>query len=359
MNLAPRHPRRFPLPLAASLVLALVAAAVDSPARAAAPNQRRLQLTIDYVRQAGAQQGADRGRATLTQRLELSALLHSDGTPSPNNPLDPEDGRRQLERAQRSQQRMQDALARQGRSSAPMAAPADMQAMQARAAQMQAKCGTDRDCLMREAMAMSAAQVARGDTSVQARLQGYGDAVRACERSHKAAAAREACIADARRQAGGGTDDGPPDEVVETPYLHFSGRAACGLDVTTKIDERIEGSFDDVQGVVPFTQTTQAGQSLRDDSACPLVQAVLDTRSGRLWTAIGMAMRDAPGVMVRSEKGRAPQRHEGRYGLRWHEADGWMTQRLSNLNAGGEAQARLPAGTGQVEVRMRWRFDPA
>lgn len=162
-----------------------------------------------------------------------------------------------------------------------MAAPADLQGMQARAMQMQAKCGSDRDCLMREAMTLSSAQVARGDTSVQARLQGYGNAVQACERRHAAGAAREACIAQARRAAGGGEDDGPPDEVVETPYLHFSGRAAYGLDVATKIDERIEGSFNDGQGVVPFTQTTQAGAHVRDDSACPLVQAVLDTRTGR------------------------------------------------------------------------------
>lgn len=350
---------RLSLPLSATLLLALAAAALDTPAHAAAPAARRLQLTIDYVRQGGTQLGADRARGVLTQQLVLAAVLHTDGTPSPANPLDPDDGRRQLERAQRSQQRMQDALARQGRTSAPMAAPADMAAMQARALQMQAKCGSDRDCLMREAMALSSAQVARGDASVQARLQGYDNAVQTCERQHAAAAAREACIAQARRAAGGGEDDGPPDEVVETPYLHFSGRAACGLDVATKIDERIEGSFNDVQGVVPFTQTTQAGARVRDDVACPLVQAVLDTRTGRLWTNLGMALRDVPGVTVRSEKGRAPQRSEGGHALRWHEGQDWITKRLSNLNAAGEDQAKLPAGGGQIEVRLRWRFEPA
>jgi len=352
-------PARLSLPLAATLLLALAAAALDTPAHAAAPAQRRLQLTIDATRQGPMQLGGDRGRGMLTQQLVMNVVLHSDGTPSTNNPLDPEDGKRQLERAQRSQQRVQDALARQGRTSAPTASPADVQSMQARAMQMQAKCGSDRDCLMREAMAMSSAQVARGDASVQARLQGYGSAVQACERQHAAGKAREACIAQARRAAGGGEDDGPPDEVVETPYLHFSGRAACGLDVATKIDERIEGSFNDVQGVVPFTETTQAEARVRDDTACPLVQVVLDTRNGRLWTSLGMAMRDVPGVTVRSEKGRAPQRSEGRHSLRWHEGQDWVAKRLSNLNAGGEDQARLPAGGGQIELRMRWRFDPA
>lgn len=351
---------RLSVPLAASLLLALAAAAPAGPAHAAAANQRRLQLTIDYVRQGGVQLGADRGRGTLTQQLVVGALLQTDGTPMTNNPLDPEDGKRQFERSQRSQQRVQDALARQGRSPNAAVAPVDMQAMQARAMQMQARCGADRDCLMREATAMSAAQVGArtGDASVQARLQAYGSAVQGCERQHKAGQAREACIADARRRAGGGSDDGDADEAVETPYLHFSGRAACQLDVATLIDERIEGSFNDVQGVVPFTQTTQARQRQRDDTACPLVQAVLDTRNGRLWTNVGMAMRDADGVMVRSEKGRAPQRQEGRFGLRWLEAGDWIGQRLSRLSAAGDDQVKLPAGGGQVEVRMRWRFEP-
>ena len=96
-----------------------------------------------------------------------------------NNPLDPEDGKRQFERAQRSQQTMQAAQAKFG--STPAAAP-DMAAMQARAQQMMAKCGQDRECLMREASAMSAAQVAGGDQATQAKLQAYGQAASLCER---------------------------------------------------------------------------------------------------------------------------------------------------------------------------------
>ena len=98
---------------------------------------------------------------------------------------------------------------------------------------------------------------------------------------------------------------------------------------------------------------------VRDDTSCPLVQVVLDTRNGRLWTSLGMAMREVQGVTVRSEKGRTPQRSEGRHSLRWHEGEDWIAKRLSNLNAGGEDRTKLPAGGGQVEVRMRWRFEPA
>src|SRR5678816_1923746 len=175
-----------------------------------------------------------------------------------NNPLDPEDGKRQFERAQRSQQRIQAAQAKVGNAPAP--AP-DVAAMQARAQQMMAKCGQDRECLMREASAMSAAQAAGGDRATQARLQAYGQAAAACEKQQ--GKAREGCQADARRKAGGGEDE--PDDTIETPYLMFTGRAGCRLEAKIKIDNRVEGSFNDVQGVVPFTETTQAEQTRRED----------------------------------------------------------------------------------------------
>ena len=105
------------------------------------------------------QQGAEQGRGKLVQQLSLSVVLTSDGTPMVNNPLDPEDGKRQLERAQRSQQKVQTALAKQGNAAAP--AP-DMAAMQARAQQLMARCGQDRECLMREASTMSVTSTLHG-----------------------------------------------------------------------------------------------------------------------------------------------------------------------------------------------------
>lgn len=361
--------RLAPAALVTATVLAAALGAVAVPAEAATadtkPQARRLTIQIEQLRQGHLTLGADRGRDRLAQTLSLSLVLHSDGALSPNNPLDPEDGKRQLERAQRAQQRVNAGLAAaQARGHSTVAAtpsPADIQAMQAKAMQLQARCGNDRDCLMREASAMSAAQVAGGDRGLQAKLQGYGAAVQACERSHGTSGAkREACIADARRKAGGGEeDDTARDDVVETPYLHFSGRANCQLDVAVKIDGRTEGSFEDVQGTVPFTQTVQAESKKRDETRCPLVQVVLDTRNGRLWAHTAMAVPPVSGVTVRSEKGRSPQRHEGEVNLRWHEATDWLNQRLTRLNAAGEDQVKLPAGGGQNDLKLRWRFEPA
>lgn len=345
--------------LFASVPLALALICAAAPSEAAPPSMQRLQITIDSTRDAPLGSNVERGRSKLTQQLMFSVVLQGDGTPMVNNPLDPDDSRRQLERAQRTQQKVQAALDRRGAPAAAAPTAADVASMQARAQQLLARCGNDRDCLMREASAMSAAQVAGGDRNVQARLQGYGAAVAACERNAAAGAARDACIANARRQAGGTSDETDRDDTVETPYLHFRGVGACRLDVTTKIDERTEGEFPDVQGMVPFTHTRQAEQRQQGDTFCPMVQVVLDTRNGRLWTHGPLGMPAPRGVTVRSEKGRAPRRSEGEVMLQWHEAADWLQRRLSNLNAAGEDQVRLPAGNGQTEVKVRWRFGPA
>jgi hypothetical protein len=358
--------RKFVPAFAACLVplwLTVALSSTPSTTQAAPALERRLQITVDALRDAGLRMGAEQGRERLSQQWVLSAVLRSDGTPMPNNPLDPDDGRRQLERAQRTQQRVNAALARQGRSQPTMASAAEMQA---RAQQIQARCGSDRDCLMREAMNLSAVQVAGADTAVQGRLQAYGAAVQGCERKAATASAREACIANARRQAGAADDDSDRDDEVETPYLHYSGTTRCQLDVSTVVDDRIEGSFQDVQGTVPFTQTTKASHRLRDDTTCPLLQVVLDTRNGRLWAHTAFVMREVPGVTVRSEKGRAPQRSDGNVQLQWREGSDWLQRRLQNLSAAGSDEARLPAGgtgaggrpDGQLEMRLRWKFDP-
>lgn len=332
-----------------ALGLALLAGQADAGEQA-----RRLQIQIDYQRDGAVSAGAESGRGRLAQQLVLSAVLHSDGVAMPNNPLDPEDGKRQLERAQRSQQKVQAAQAKVGR---PPAAAPDMAAMQARAQQLMAKCGQDRECLMREASAMSAAQVAGGDKATRARLEAYGRDAAACERQ-ATAKAREACQADVRRRHGGGEDE--PDDEVETPYLMFTGRTDCRLETAVKIDGRVDGSFQDVQGTVPYTETVQAQQKRREQTACPLLQVVLDQRNGRVWTYAAMVDTRAAGVSTRQEKGRALQRHEGPVELRWMEAGPWLEKRVTNLTARGEDRLRQPlAGGGQVELTLRWSFEPA
>ncbi|HEY9108454.1 MAG TPA: hypothetical protein VIN58_17400 [Roseateles sp.] len=309
------------------------------------PQQRRLVLDIELQRQGPVQTGAERGEQKLNQRWQLSALLETDGSPIPYNPLDPEDHRRQLQAAQSAQVRAQRVAA-----TAPAAPMPDMAALQAKAQALQAKCGQDSACLMREASALSAAAMPAG---TQGRLQAYGNAAAACEKQ-PAGKARTACQAEARRQAGGGVD-APDDDGPATPYLLFNGVTACGLQLTARLDNRVQGRFSDVQGWVNYTETAQGNETRRDDQLCPTLQVVLDTRNGRVWTSLGIVTPDVQGVSTREETGRRPQRHEGRIGLQWLEAQGWLQQKLMQLNADGQDQAKL----GPSEIRMKWSFRPA
>ena len=346
----PRHGPLPPPPPSPLALLALGAALLIAfdPAQAA-ETARRLQIDIDLKRDGNVQQGAETGKGKLVEQLASDR-----GAPFRRHADDEQPPRPRTAGANSS---VPSAASRSARGpakcgSTPAAAP-DVAAMQARAQQMMAKCGQDRECLMREASAMSAAQVAGGDKATQAKLQAYGQAASLCER--QSGKAKEACQADARRKAGGGEDE--PDEVVENPYLMFTGRANCRLEAKIRIDNRVEGSFADVQGMVPYTETAQAQQTRREDMYCPMLQVVLDQRNGRVWTHV-MAIDSANGVSVRSEKGRAPQKSEGPMALRWMEAEKWVQQRLSNLSAGGEDKVRVPVAGGQAEATMRWRFEP-
>lgn len=336
--------------VACSLLTDLTQAQTDKP------QQRRLVLDIELKRQGPVQHGIERGEQSLSQRWQFSALMESNGSPVPYNPLDPDDARRQLADAQR-----QTAAAR---GATPAAMP-DVAAMQAQAQALQARCGQDSACLMREASALATAGMAGGagsnrrpiDPATQARLKSYGEAAAACERQ-PAGRAREACQADARRRAGGG-DDGPADPSLPTPYLVFNGMPVCDLQLAGRIDERVKGSYNDTYAVVQTRETAVGQDSRRDDQWCPSLMAVLDTRNGRVWASLNLVPRAVMGLTTREESNRPGQRREGLIELRWWEASDWVAGRLLRLSASGQDQAVLPAGTGQAEVRMSWRFQPA
>jgi hypothetical protein len=354
------HALRIPLTLA----VALLSAAVFPLDALAADQAARLTLSVELQRQARTALGAEHGQMKLTQRAEYAITLVSDGARLSSNPLDPAEAGRQLAQAQRAQAKVQAALAANAaRPTARSAAPMDMQAMQAMAQRIQAQCGIDRDCLMREASQFSAAQVAAqakpgGDPALAGRLQAYGAAYRDCERQHPAGPQREACANRARVQAGGVADEA--EETIETPYLLFRALPSCQPAGSLSLDERIEGSFADVQGQVAFSETRQA-DNRRASAAfpCGTQMAVLDTRNGRLWVGSPVLGLQVQGVSVRSERGRAPQRQEGLQELRWHEAAPWLTERLSKLDRQGSAETTLPAGVdGKTQVRLQWRWQP-
>lgn len=308
------------------LLTALCALLLAQPAKAQASQQRRFQLDVEMSRQGEVSNGAELGQQRLVQAWRVSALVASDGVRHLANPLDPLDAQRLAAAAQQRSGTQRPAV--------PAAPPSaqQLQALQAQAQALMARCGQDAACLAREARAISAAQVARGDRALEQRL-----------------------LAQQPAAASGAVDDGGPAE----PYLHFHGTGACQLDVAVQVDARTDGQFGDVQGIVPYTETARADEHHRGDLLCPSIQAVLDTRNGRVWTYLMQLPQEARGSTTREDRGRRRAQADARVSLNWMEARGALEKRLLQLDLrGGQDVQRIAVPGGQLELRMRWSFAP-
>lgn len=320
MPQATPRPRRFIT--ATTLAIALLAGAfLASPAAAAAPQSRRLSLSLELVRRGPVQLGVESGEQRLTQLLKVDALLHSDGGLFPSNPLDAQDVDRLFQQSQASRAPAVGTGAQQQRVSA--AQGRQLQAdMLAKVQAMQARCGADPQCIARESAALSAAM-----NSALAGVTGT--------------------------PAAAPVDD---DTGLQPQYLLFTGQTDCKLALQAKIDSRVEGSFNDVQGVVRYTETQRGESTVRDSALCGLFQVVLHPRSGRVWLGIPTLRPETVGITLREESGHPTRRTEGRITLKWWETDGALRQRLLNLNEQGSDVLKAPAGDGSAELRMSWKF---
>jgi hypothetical protein len=318
MTRVPTARRSGPTVLHALLLAAtLVAAPAWSRDR---PQQRQLVLQLDLQRQGPVQAGAERGQQQLRQQWRLEASLESAGVLMINNPLDPDDARRAAERALAPQPPAARRAAGNGRPVTAAQGQALQADMQARVQAMQARCGADPACLARESAAIS-----RG---MQAALQA----------------------------AGGSATPAVPDAEPEARFLHFAGAANCRLQATGRIDGTVRGSYNDVQGVVAYSETQKGEETLRDPVHCPGVMAVLDVKSGRVWVAFPTLPQQTRGATTREVQGRAPRVTQGAIGLRWWEGQEWLSQRLHNLTERGSDAFQHSAAGLKVELRAEWSF---
>lgn len=346
---------------AALLAAALPAAAAERTG----PRAGRLTVTVEVEREASTRNGADHARHKSSAFVQFATTLQSDGELTSFNPLDPAEATRQMERAAQVQKRLQQVQAQQAQqaqqSQRPAAAGPTQAEMMARVQQMQVLCGADRDCLAREAMKLSAANSGLG-AGGQQQLQAYGAAYRACEKRHPEGAARRGCIDNARRQAGGQPDATDHDDEPPPRYQHFIGGldgANCNIATRVRLTERSEGASADVQGMVPFVITRQAEGSPAAPLLCAGSQLVLDTRTGEIWNQAGHGFGEVRGVRVFTSGGRTQRTEEG-MDLGWYEAGPWIGEQLRRFPRQGELHQVLPVagGTGQVKVRLQWRFEP-
>jgi hypothetical protein len=300
---------------------ALLAVATLLPGQIAAqerPQQRQLTLQLDLQRQGPVQAGAEKGQQQLRQQWRLEATLSTDGVLMINNPLDPDDTRRLAARTLGAKPAAPTGNGRPVSATQGQALQAEMQArMQA----MPARCGTDAACIARESAAISQA--------MQAAMQAAG---------------------------GSATPSAPDDTGPEARFLHFSGAPNCRLQATGRIDNTVRGTYNDVQGVVPYTETQKGEDTLRDPVYCPGVMAVLDVKSGRVWVGFPTLPQQARGVSTREDKGRAPRVTQGAIGLRWWEGQDWLTQRLQTLSERGSDAFQRSTAELKVDLRAEWSF---
>lgn len=344
--------------------MALLAAAL--PAQAASQSGR-LTVTVEVEREAQTRNGSDHSRHKSTSYVQIATTLQSDGTLLNYNPADPAELTRQMAKANQVQQRVaqvqlqqQQLQAQRGGAQRAPAQPSQAD-MMARVQQMQALCGSNQDCLAREAMKFSAANSGL-NAGGQQQLMAYGAAYRDCEARLPEGPKRRACIADARRAAGGTPDASDQDDEPPARYLQFAGGlngADCQVQTQVKLSERVEGATADVQGMVPFVTTRQ----IDDRPAAPLLcagqQLVFDTQAGVVWNQGSIAVAEARGVRHSTRGGRS-ERVEERMDVGWYEAAPWIGEQLRRFPTQGEVRQVIPVagGSGQVKVKLSWRFEP-
>lgn len=216
---------------------------------------------------------------------------------------------------------------------------------------------------------------AQGIAATQARMPSEADTQRMAEQMQKEAAAcgnNVACLqrvgAKASRLTAAWTGAGAMPAPAEGRYLNFSGvqPEQCDMAYSVRIDERVEGSIDDVGGPVPYLEEKKADHkgSARDATLLCMSMATLDTKGDRLW--VKAELPAVPGQVTRAYRqdrsSRAPS--EG-LGLR-KEALAWVAGQLQGKvpRAGSRRTSlRLPLtvmgqqGEQTLDVDLRWKFE--
>lgn len=323
----PTRPRSI---VAALSWVSWLAVATSLPTQALA-GERRARLTVD-VKVEGAFSvvgtGNERESGEFHDSYHLVTYLKTDGDPSPINTKDPQYGQKMMARAAWVQRRVAEA---QGQM--PSAKKVTPQEMQAALQQKQVACKGDQGCLMQLAMEASS-MMANVDTGAP---------------------------------QGAVVPEEPPEE-EEPRYLTYFGFDDCGAETHVLVDRKVSGSYDDVQGSVPYSTTEKA-----DDHADPVQirlicnsqNLVLDVKTQTIFTD-GVSAPSARGTSRSTESGRSTESE----GDAWH-APGWewVTEQVRQAPASGRRSTTLvldhvPGGsrvngkqTGQARIEMSWKFE--
>ncbi len=324
---------------AAALVLS-----ASSHAVVAAEKIGRYTVDITVEGQGSWKRGNDWTQSTTRETYHIVTSVKSTGEADSVNTKDPQYAQKQMAKAARVQAAVQKA---QGRT--PAAAPPTQEAyvaqQKALAEQMQkaqVACKGNQTCLMQAAMQMSQQSAAIPQPAMPGMPPAGADAVQ-----------------------------GEEDEEEDNRFLSYFGYEGCPTQIAIKIDQRSEGAYADVAGMIPWTTTQTADTKGTDHDRmmqCLAATTVYDLKSRTIFTD-GFGTPGIRGRYYSKDKLQGETVNDNAEINGNKEALEWVSQLLRQAPASGSKSTVLKpreAGKGsdgsvtegQIKVSVTWRFDP-
>lgn len=327
--------RAFAHAAAAALVLC------GSTSLIAAEKIGRYTVDITVDGQQSWRNGSDWSKSTTRETYHIVTSVKSDGEPDSVNTKDPQFAQKQMAKAARVQAAVQKA---QGRS--PAAAPPTQEAyiaqQKALAEQMQkaqVACKGNQSCLVQAAMQMSQ---------------------------------QSAAIPQPGMPIASAADDAAENESEDDArFLNYFGYEGCPTQIAIKVEQRSEGAYADVAGMIPWT-TTQTADSKGTDHdrmmQCLAATTVYDFKSKTIFTD-GFGTPGLRGRYHSKDKLQGETVNDNAEINGSKEALEWVSQLLRQAPASGSKSTVLKpreAGKGsdgattdgQIKVSVTWRFEP-
>lgn len=344
---------RVPLALVSLLLL---------PAGQAAELARDYSVVVTMDATESSKDGQDWSKTVRKHRYEFTTRMRSDGELGSYNPKDPAEAERSMALAGAVQRKVQ---AAQSRAPKPAGPAKSMEQIAAEMQLAQAACAGNQQCLMKLALQMSTPEM---QAQMQAAQAATGE--QQCKAQYANAAQRQQCLQAfgvvAPPAPAGQDDEALLNAEAEARYLQFIGDAQCPQRIKVSIDDRTEGAYTDVQGMVPYTieqKANWAGDPQTQQLLCLSHNPVLDTKSDLIWfDTVGVP---TPRITtIHTERGRSERNDNAEMSLPDGVAE-WINDTLRRGPASGTRSTVLPLfqstqTVGQVEGQARltvtWSF---
>jgi len=285
--------------------------------------------------------GNDWSKSTTTEYYRIVTHVKSTGELDSVNVKDPEFAQKQMQKAARVHQAVQKAQGRTPAAAAPTqeAYVAQQKKLAEQVQKGQAACKGDTNCLMQLAMQYSQQSAA---------MMPPGSAPQ-----------------------GGAMPDAEEEAEDEERYLNYYGYEGCPTEIDIRIDQRSEGAYADVAGMIPWTTTQTAhskGTDIDRKMQCLAGTTVYDINAKTIYTD-GFGTPGVRGRYESNDKLQGKTLNTDAEIIGTSEALEWVSLQLRQAPASGSKSAvlkpknaaNLPAGAkleGQIKVSLTWRFDP-